>query len=69
MAYDLLYKKGDECKLVGYCDADYARDYDTHRSMTRYKVKFGAGTISWCSNKREQTISLSTQKLSIEQEQ
>ncbi|KAL5551327.1 hypothetical protein UlMin_001503 [Ulmus minor] len=24
--YGLLYKKGEDCKLVGYCDADYAGD-------------------------------------------
>ncbi|XP_031273413.1 uncharacterized protein LOC116131894 [Pistacia vera] len=36
--YDLLYKKGEDCKLVGYCDADYAGDHDTRRSTTREKV-------------------------------
>ena len=25
--YGLLYKKGEDCKLVGYCDADYAGDH------------------------------------------
>ena len=25
--YGLLYKKGEECKLVGYCDSDYAGDH------------------------------------------
>jgi hypothetical protein len=23
VGYDILYKKGAKCKLVGYCDADY----------------------------------------------
>ncbi|KAE8698166.1 tir-nbs resistance protein [Hibiscus syriacus] len=32
--YGLLYKKGEDCKLVGYCDADYAGDHDTRRSTT-----------------------------------
>ena len=27
--FGLLYKKGEDCKLVGYCDADYAGDHDT----------------------------------------
>ncbi|KAE8660144.1 hypothetical protein F3Y22_tig00116958pilonHSYRG00159 [Hibiscus syriacus] len=57
--YGLLYKKGEDCKLVGYCDADYAGDHDTRRSTTGYVFKLGSGTISWCS-KRQSTISLST---------
>ncbi|KAE8708930.1 hypothetical protein F3Y22_tig00110332pilonHSYRG00561 [Hibiscus syriacus] len=57
--YGLLYKKGEDCKLVGYCDADYAGDHDTRRSTTGYVFKLGSGTISWCS-KRKPTVSLST---------
>ncbi|XP_057481937.1 uncharacterized mitochondrial protein AtMg00810-like [Actinidia eriantha] len=57
--YGLLYKKGEECKLVGYCDADYAGDHDTIRSTTGYVFKLGSETISWCS-KRQPTVSLST---------
>ncbi|KAE8679378.1 hypothetical protein F3Y22_tig00111402pilonHSYRG01323 [Hibiscus syriacus] len=50
---------GEDCKLVGYCDADYAGDHDTRRSTTGYVFKLGSGTISWCS-KRQPTVSLST---------
>ncbi|XP_017972474.1 PREDICTED: uncharacterized mitochondrial protein AtMg00810-like [Theobroma cacao] len=57
--YGILYKKDKECKLVGYCDADYAGDYDTRRSTTGYVFKLGSGVISWCS-KRQPTVSLST---------
>ncbi|KAM1206869.1 hypothetical protein EV1_007562 [Malus domestica] len=57
--YGLLYKKGEDCKLVGYCDADYAGDHDTRRSTTGYVFKLGSRTISWCS-KRQPTVSLST---------
>ncbi len=57
--YGLLYKKGEDCKLVGYCDADYAGDHDTRISTTGYVFKLGSGTISWCS-KRQSTVSLST---------
>ncbi|KAL5537363.1 hypothetical protein UlMin_046142 [Ulmus minor] len=59
--YGLLYKKGEDYKLVGYCDADYAGDHDTRRSTTGYVFKFGSGTISWCS-KRQPMVSLSTTK-------
>ncbi|CAL5324316.1 unnamed protein product [Camellia sinensis] len=55
----LLYKKGEDCKLVGYCDADYAGDDDTRRSTTGYVFMLGSGAISWCS-KRQPTVSLST---------
>ena len=57
--YDLLYKKGEDCKLVGYYDADYAGDRDTRRSTTGYIFRLSFGTISWCS-KRQQIVSLST---------
>ncbi|KAL5573132.1 hypothetical protein UlMin_022729 [Ulmus minor] len=57
--YGLLYKKGEDCKLVGYCDADYAGDHDTRRSTTGYVFKLGSGIIYGCS-KRQPTVSLST---------
>ncbi|RVW91817.1 Retrovirus-related Pol polyprotein from transposon TNT 1-94 [Vitis vinifera] len=57
--YGLLYKKGEDCKLVGYYDADYIGDHDTCRSTTGYVFMLGSGAISWCS-KRQPTVSLST---------
>ena len=57
--YGFLYKKGGNCKLVGYCDVDYAGDHDTRRSTTGYIFTLGSGTISWCS-KRQPIVSLST---------
>ncbi|KAL6342786.1 hypothetical protein AAG906_016621 [Vitis piasezkii] len=57
--YGLLYKKGEDCKLVGYRDADYAGDHDTRGSTTGYVFMLGSGAISWCS-KRQPTVSLST---------
>ena len=57
--YGLLYKKGETCKLVGYCDADYAGDHDTRRSTTGYMFNLGTVVVSW-SSKRQPTMSLST---------
>ncbi|XP_031279312.1 secreted RxLR effector protein 161-like [Pistacia vera] len=63
--YGLLYKKGEDCKLVGYCDADYAGDHDTRRSTTGYVVSL-VWNNSWCS-KRQPMISLSTTEAEFEQ--
>ena len=57
--WGLFYEKGVECKVNGYCDADYAGDHDTRRSTTGYVFNLGSGAISWCS-KRQPTVSLST---------
>lgn len=57
--YGLLYKKGEQCKIVGYCDADYAGDHDTRRSTTGNVFRLGLGAVYWCS-KRQPTVSLST---------
>lgn len=45
--------------LIGYTDADYARDVDTRRSTTGYAFKIGNGIITWRSQ-RQKTIALST---------
>ena len=60
--YDLLYKKGETCKLSDYCDADYAKDHDTRRLITGYVYKIESGVVSWC-NKRQPIVSLSTTKV------
>lgn len=59
LGYGIMCKRGGDCKLVGYYDADYAGNHDTHSSTTRYVFMFGSGAISWCS-KRQPTVSLST---------
>ena len=59
LGHGIMYKKGGDCRLVGYCDADYAGDHDTRRSTTGYVFMLGSGAISWCS-KRQPTVSLST---------
>lgn len=56
--YGLLYKRGEYCKLVGYCDADYIEDHDTKRSRTGYMFKLGFRMISWC-RERQPIASLS----------
>ena len=44
--YGILYQKGGECQVVGYCDADYAGDCDTRRSTTSFVYSIGSGAVS-----------------------
>ncbi|KAK4390043.1 Retrovirus-related Pol polyprotein from transposon RE1 [Sesamum angolense] len=44
--YGIMFKKGEECRLVGYCDADYAGDHDTRRLTTGYVFMLGSKAVS-----------------------
>ena len=72
--FGILYKKTNDCQVMGYCDADYAGDCDTRRSTTGYFFSLGTGAISWCS-KKQPTVALSSTeaeyrlKKSIDQQQ
>ncbi|KAK9064178.1 hypothetical protein SSX86_015558 [Deinandra increscens subsp. villosa] len=57
--YGIKFKRETSLELIGYCDADYARDISTRRSTTGYVFILGSGAVSWCS-KRQPTVSLST---------
>ena len=46
--FGILYKKTNNCQVMGYCDADYAGDCGTRRSTTGYFFSLGSGAISWC---------------------
>lgn len=45
--------------MIGYTDADYARDIDTRRSTTGFAFMIGGGVVSWRSQ-RQKTVALST---------
>ncbi|XP_019104306.1 uncharacterized mitochondrial protein AtMg00810-like [Beta vulgaris subsp. vulgaris] len=57
--YGIMYHNDKEFEFVGYCDADYAGDFDIRRSTTGYVFNLGARVVSWCS-KGQQTVSLSS---------
>ncbi|XP_048137760.1 uncharacterized mitochondrial protein AtMg00810-like [Rhodamnia argentea] len=57
--FGLLYKRVSLGELVGYCDADFARDHYTRRSTTGYSFNLGSTIVSWYS-KRQPIVSLST---------
>ena len=50
---------GQNIKLTGYCDADWAGDVSERRSTTGYAFMLGDGVVSW-SSKRQPTVALST---------
>ncbi|MCO5614147.1 hypothetical protein L7F22_068428 [Adiantum nelumboides] len=45
----ICFGKGD-LSIVGYADADYARDLDKRRSTSGYLYTFAGGAISWFSS-------------------
>ena len=45
--------------VIGYCDADYAGDLDTRRSITGFVFILNGGAITWLS-KRQPTVAAST---------
>ena len=59
--FNLLYKKCESYKLIGYCDAGYTGDHDTRRSTIGYVFRIMFEVVSWCS-KRQPTLSLPTTK-------
>ncbi|KAK2980732.1 hypothetical protein RJ640_011712 [Escallonia rubra] len=52
--YGIIYKKGGDCKLVGFCDADYAGDHDTRCSTTGL-VGFSDSDWAGCLDDRRST--------------
>ncbi len=56
--YDLTFGGSNET-LVGYCDADYARDLDSRRSTTRYVFLMFGGAVRW-SSRLQLTVVVST---------
>ena len=58
--YGLRYSAaGNEIKLSGYSDADWAGDLDTRRSTSGYVYQINGCTISW-SSKRQITVAKSS---------
>ena len=44
--HGLFYMKGEILQMVKYCEANYAWDHDSQKSMTRYVFKFGLMAMS-----------------------
>lgn len=48
----LVYSKTGNVELTGYCDADWASDIDSRRSVTGYVFLYQGAAISWNSRKQ-----------------
>lgn len=48
---DLFYKKSLDYKLVGYCNADYARDIIERKNTSESYQFLGDNLISWSSKR------------------
>lgn len=55
----LTYTANGTDNIIGYCDADWARDTEDRRSCTGYIFLFQGAAISW-SSKKQLTIALSS---------
>ena len=45
----LVYTKGKDLNIIGYCDSDHGGDLDKQRSTSGYVFTVGGNTISWKS--------------------
>ena len=54
----ITYSGKNKPELIGYCDSDFAGDYDTRKSTYGYLFKFNNSLISW-KTKRQSIIALS----------
>ena len=57
--FGLEFKRNKNFKLVGYSDADFARDVDDKESTSGYLMNMGLAAVAWSCKKRD-TIANST---------
>ncbi|CAL2238905.1 unnamed protein product [Prunus armeniaca] len=57
--FGIVFEKGKETTLIGYCDSDWAGSEDDMRSTSVYAFTLGSGVFSWASIKQN-TVALST---------
>jgi len=57
--YQLTYGPNGDSKVIAYCDADFANDPDTRRSISGFAFMFNGGCFAW-SSRKQTSVSLST---------
>ena len=55
----LTYGLDSDSKVIAYCDADYANDPDTRKSISGFTCMFNGGCFAW-SSRKQTSVSLST---------
>ena len=55
----LVYKKSGDCRLIGYCDSDWAGDKQDYKSTTGYTFMLSGAAVSW-NSKKQPTVAKST---------
>eukprot|EP00253_Pinus_taeda_P032566 PITA_32566 len=51
IGYGLKYSRGEDVRLNGFTDADWAGSSIDRKSTSRYYFNVGSGMICWCSRK------------------
>jgi len=57
--YGLRYTRGDDVKLCGFTDEDWAGSSVNKKSTSGYCSSVGSGMVSWCSRKQK-SVALSS---------
>ena len=57
--YKLTFGPDRDSKVTVYCDADFANDPDTRKSISGFAFMFNSGCFAW-SSKKQTSVSLST---------
>ena len=57
--YGLVYESDTDCRLMGYCDSDYAGDLDDRKSTSGYIFLYGSKPIAW-NCRKQKVIALSS---------
>ncbi|CAL8165494.1 unnamed protein product [Prunus armeniaca] len=57
--YGIVYERGKEAVLIGYCDSDWSGSEDDMKSTSGYAFHLGSGVFSWASVKQS-NVALST---------
>eukprot|EP00253_Pinus_taeda_P002398 PITA_02398 len=57
--YGLKYSQGEDVRLNGFTDPDWASSLVDQKSTSRYCFTVGSGMISWC-NRKQKSIALSS---------
>nr|DAD29412.1 TPA_asm: hypothetical protein HUJ06_030880 [Nelumbo nucifera] len=61
MDYGIKYDKGNEVRLIGFCDNDWGGCADDMKNTSGYCFSIGGGVFSWCLKKQKSVAQSSTE--------